>query len=205
MERERVPSVRTLFDERGKAMNRLYLSAIAACFAIALPTALWAADDHHDKAPPSHASHGSGGAPSGQHGSGGGSSAIVHRTHVTHTTSGPTHHTYSFGSSINTHGHMTTGHHPVADVSKFRRNVTAERRFHWGDYRGPSDYSYRRWGYGETLPVEYWAQDYWINNFLNFGLDVPPDGYVWVRYGPDALLVDEDTGEIIEVEYGIFY
>ena len=115
------------------------------------------------------------------------------------------HHTYQFNSSINTHGRLTAGHHPVADVSKFRRNVTAERHFHWGDYHGPSDYSYRRWSYGDTLPAEYWAQDYWISNFLNFGLDAPPDGYVWVRYGSDALLVDEDTGEIVEVEYGLFY
>jgi Ni/Co efflux regulator RcnB len=35
---------------------------------------------------------------------------------------------------------------------------------------------------------------------------MPPwAGYEWVRYGNDALLVDVDTGEIIRVEYDIFY
>ena len=33
----------------------------------------------------------------------------------------------------------------------------------------------------------------------------PPYGYVWVRYGDDALLVDVDTGEILRVVYGVFY
>ena len=31
-------------------------------------------------------------------------------------------------------------------------------------------------------------------------LYAPPDGYVWVRYGPDAVLIDEDTGEIVQGE-----
>lgn len=33
----------------------------------------------------------------------------------------------------------------------------------------------------------------------------PPPDAVWVRYGPDALLVDRMTGEIIRVQYGVFY
>jgi len=32
----------------------------------------------------------------------------------------------------------------------------------------------------------------------------PPDGYVWVRYGDDALLIDEYSGDIIQVEYDVF-
>jgi hypothetical protein len=28
---------------------------------------------------------------------------------------------------------------------------------------------------------------------------------VWVRYGNDALLVDVESGQILSVEYGIFY
>ena len=41
--------------------------------------------------------------------------------------------------------------------------------------------------------------DYWL-----FGLDVPPYGYEWVRYGPDALLIDLRSGEVIQVVYGRF-
>ena len=146
-------------------------------------------------------SHGTPGGSSGQHGSTGGT---THDHHTTQTT-GPSYHSYEFHNTTNTGGHMTFGHHPVVDISKFHRNFTAERHFHFRDYHGPAGWSYHRWGYGDNLPREYWAQDYWITNFLNFGLEAPPDGYVWVQYGNDALLIDEDTGEITEVEYGIFY
>ena len=33
----------------------------------------------------------------------------------------------------------------------------------------------------------------------------PPPGTVWVRYGRDALLIDRYTGEVIQVEYSVFY
>jgi Ni/Co efflux regulator RcnB len=33
----------------------------------------------------------------------------------------------------------------------------------------------------------------------------PPYGYVWVRYGPDAMLVAVDNGQILSVVYGLFY
>jgi Ni/Co efflux regulator RcnB len=177
-------------------MKRIAISAFAICVALAVPTALWA-DDHHDhpsSTPPT--STGS------SHGSTGGT---THDHRSTPSTSSGTYHSYQFHSTKNTAGHMTMGHHPVVDVSKFRRNVTAERHFHFRDYHGPADYAYHRWSYGDNLPREYWVQDYWITSFLNFGLDSPPDGYVWVQYGNDALLIDEDTGEIIEVQYGIFY
>ena len=38
-----------------------------------------------------------------------------------------------------------------------------------------------------------------------YGLPYPPPGTVWVRYGDDALLIDQYTGEIVEVIYGLFY
>ncbi len=49
------------------------------------------------------------------------------------------------------------------------------------------------------------GRDYWIGNYVSFGLIGPPDGYQWVRVGDDALLVDVDTGEVLQVEYGVFY
>jgi Ni/Co efflux regulator RcnB len=36
------------------------------------------------------------------------------------------------------------------------------------------------------------------------GLIDPPYGYVWVRYGPDALLVNVENGLILSVMYGVF-
>ncbi len=86
-----------------------------------------------------------------------------------------------------------------------RRNVFARHRFHAGIYRAPPGYRYRRWSYGAFLPAIYWNRDYWLTDFLAFGLFAPPPGFVWVRYGPDALLIDEYTGEIIQVDYGVFF
>jgi Ni/Co efflux regulator RcnB len=33
---------------------------------------------------------------------------------------------------------------------------------------------------------------------------VPPAGYEWVRDDDDALLVNTSTGEVPQVEYGVF-
>lgn len=89
----------------------------------------------------------------------------------------------------------------------YQRNVTASRHFHWsnGSYHRPHGWYYRRWVYGEVFPSLFWDRDYWITDYWNYGLDDPPYGYVWVRYGDDAVLINEDTGEILQVEYGIFY
>jgi Ni/Co efflux regulator RcnB len=91
------------------------------------------------------------------------------------------------------------------NINIYRRNVTSPRRFRIGTYHAPRGYYYRRWHYGERLPASYYARDYWLLDFIAFGLFAPPQGYVWVRYGSDALLIDEETGEIIQVRYDVFY
>jgi len=90
-------------------------------------------------------------------------------------------------------------------VLKLRKNVVALHRFHAGPYRAPPGWRYRRWVFGERLPGIYFAPGFWITDFLAFDLFPPPDGYVWVRYGPDAVLIDRYTGEIIQVDYGVFF
>ena len=190
-------------------MNRLLVSVFAACLGSAAPAAAWAQQLGHPggghpggghPAAPSHAA----GAPR--------SAPAFHRSVSHHTTT--VHRASAFHRS--TVNHRVTAHvtsrstarettHAHIDISSYHKNVTAERRFHYGEYRAPPGYQYRRWSYGERLPQGYYAQDYWIPNYLNFGLPWTPDGCEWVRYGPDALLVDIDTGEIIQVEYGVFY
>ena len=101
--------------------------------------------------------------------------------------------------------HGATKVHVQIDITAYRRNVTAQHPYHFGDYRAPPGYAYHRYGFGDHLPQAYYVRDYWIVNFLNFGLVTPPDDYVWVRYGPDAILIDEDTGEIVQVVYDQFY
>jgi len=84
-------------------------------------------------------------------------------------------------------------------------NIYAPRRYHWGPYRYPHGWYYRRWVYGAILPSIFWGRDYWINSYWDYGLMDPPYGYVWVRYGDDAILVNVATGVVLRVVYGIFY
>ena len=91
------------------------------------------------------------------------------------------------------------------DRRDFFRDIFAPRRFSLGAYYWPQGYNYRRWEYGETLPYIFFEQNYWLNDYEGYGLEPPPYGCEWVRYGSDALLVDEETGEIIQVVYNIFY
>jgi Ni/Co efflux regulator RcnB len=89
--------------------------------------------------------------------------------------------------------------------AQFRRSYDAPRRFRVGVYRAPPGYRYHRWTHGQRLPRAYYARDYWLTNFVIYGLFAPPPGLMWVRYGPDALLIDTYTGEIVQVRYNVFY
>jgi Ni/Co efflux regulator RcnB len=94
---------------------------------------------------------------------------------------------------------------PVYEKRAFQRNYLAPRRFRLGVYRSPPGWMYRRWMYGEYLPPAFWARSFWITSFWLYGLDRPPLGCEWVRYGSDALLIDVATGEILQVVYNAFY
>jgi len=104
----------------------------------------------------------------------------------------------------NDHNRNAGGVHVNINLGSYRKTVSASHHFRIGVYHAPAHYSYRRWGIGERLPSEYYVRDYWLTDFAAYDLVAPPDGYVWVRFGPDALLIDEDTGEVIQVVYGVF-
>lgn len=94
------------------------------------------------------------------------------------------------------------------DFSTFRdfhRDIHAQHRFHIGGYHRPSGWYSHRWTFGEFLPAPFWVQDYWLADYYDYDLPPPPYGTVWVRVNDDALLIDEDTGEIITVVYDVFY
>jgi Ni/Co efflux regulator RcnB len=90
------------------------------------------------------------------------------------------------------------------DRGTYQHNYQAARTYHVGPYHPPHGWSERRWGYGQILPRAFWAPEYFLSDYWLFGLEVPPAGYEWVRNGADALLVDTNTGEILQVEYGVF-
>ena len=97
---------------------------------------------------------------------------------------------------------------PRPDFSQFRdfhRNFSAPHRYRAPSYSRPQGYYYRRWTFGDFLPSLFWGQQFWLSDYYAYDLPPPPRGTVWVRYGNDALLIDRYTGEIITVEYNMFY
>jgi Ni/Co efflux regulator RcnB len=92
----------------------------------------------------------------------------------------------------------------TVDRSAYQHNFQAARSYKIGPYRRPPGWTAHRWGYGEILPRAYWASQFILADYWLFALEVPPAGYEWVRDGADALLVDTNTGAILQVEYGVF-
>ncbi len=94
--------------------------------------------------------------------------------------------------------------HEHVDRGSYQHNFQAARSFHIGTYHRPSGWAPHHWGYGQILPRAYWGPNYLIADYWLFALEVPPAGYEWVRDDTDALLIDTNTGEILQVEYGVF-
>jgi Ni/Co efflux regulator RcnB len=90
------------------------------------------------------------------------------------------------------------------DRGAYRHNFQAARSFHIGAYHRPAGWVARRWAYGQILPRAYWAAPFVLADYWLFALEVPPAGYEWVRDDTDAVLVNTSTGEILQVEYGVF-
>jgi Ni/Co efflux regulator RcnB len=90
------------------------------------------------------------------------------------------------------------------DRGSYQHNYQAARSYKIGPYRRPPGWVAHRWAYGQILPRAYWAASYLIADYWLFALEVPPAGCEWVRDDADALLVNTETGEIVQVEYGVF-
>ena len=90
------------------------------------------------------------------------------------------------------------------DIHRWQRNFRAEQRHHWQPYQRPQGWYFQRWVFGMVLPTLFWTRQYWIENYREFRLPDPPYGYVWVRYGDDALLVNVRSGYILQTIYDIF-
>ncbi len=58
---------------------------------------------------------------------------------------------------------------------------------------------------GAHLPAVFITPTYIYAGYLGVGLPAPLPVHAWVRYGPDLLLVNVQTGIVIDVVYGAFY
>jgi Ni/Co efflux regulator RcnB len=92
----------------------------------------------------------------------------------------------------------------TVDRGAYQHNFRAARSFHVGPYHRPAGWVAHTWHFGEILPRAYFAPEYLLADYWLFALEVPPTGFEWVRDGNDALLVNTDSGEILQVEYGVF-
>ena len=71
-----------------------------------------------------------------------------------------------------------------------------------GYYHVPDQWYGHHWGRGEFLPRFFFS--YRIYDPDYYDLPYPPYGCAWMFVGEDAVLVDLDTGQIIDVMYGVF-
>ena len=94
----------------------------------------------------------------------------------------------------------------TVDVTGYRRVVQAPRRYRIArPWIAPSGFTYRRFSLDERIPTGLLAANFFLGDFGSYGLVSPPYGYVWVRDGPDALLVNRYNGRVVQVQYGLFY
>ena len=58
---------------------------------------------------------------------------------------------------------------------------------------------------GDRLPSSYYARRYVIHDYWRFDLYEPPYWAHWVRVRNDALLIDRDTGEVMDAVYDLYW
>ncbi|MFC3423285.1 RcnB family protein [Rhizorhabdus histidinilytica] len=102
---------------------------------------------------------------------------------------------------------------------RWDRNWRTDRRYDWRDYRNRNrtiyrlpryvaprwGYSYQRWYPGYRWDPWFYGSSYWISDPWYYRLPPAYGDYRWVRYYDDAVLVDIETGEIIDIIYSFFF
>ncbi|WP_286773438.1 RcnB family protein [Sphingomonas sp. 66-10] len=106
------------------------------------------------------------------------------------------------------------------DRRAWNRDWRRDTRYNWSNYRYRNrsvfhlpryyapygwDYGYRRFSVGVMLSAPLFVEDYWIDDPWTYRLPEVYGPYRWVRYYNDALLVDVDSGEVVDVIYDIFW
>ncbi len=79
-------------------------------------------------------------------------------------------------------------------------------RFQISFYVFPRGFAYRNWRVGEYLSYSYYDRArYDLDDYWSYDLYDPPYWAHWIRVGNDALLIDFDTREVIDVVHDLFY
>lgn len=102
--------------------------------------------------------------------------------------------------------------------SHWSSNWRHDQRYNWhdyrqrhpsvyrvGHYRDPYGWGYQSYSIGWRLWPFYYSSAYWILDPWMYRLPPAPAGTRWIRYYDDAVLVDEWTGEVLDVIHGFFW
>jgi hypothetical protein len=106
------------------------------------------------------------------------------------------------------------------DRPAWRNEWRVDRRYDWRNYRDqnrrlfhapryvpPRNYGwgYRAFSVGFRLDPYFFAPTYWLDNPWDYRLPPAYGPYRWVRYYNDVLLVDIETGEVVDVIRDFFW
>ena len=183
--------------------------AIAATLALAMPT-LAMAEDHDKGQHPGGPRHPAGPPPGPQPGAPHPAlrPVVVPHGHPPGATGGRPHPPGPPGAFVHPGGPPGPmgGPHPGGPpAGQFNYRGHMIERVHRDPFVYPQGWEYRRWEVGAALPPLFLVPDYFYPDWAALGLEPPPPGYQWVRYGPDLLLVDVNNGQIVDVAYDVFY
>ncbi|MBU0863990.1 MAG: RcnB family protein [Alphaproteobacteria bacterium] len=67
------------------------------------------------------------------------------------------------------------------------------------------NHRYTRFSIGFSLGSLFYSSRYWINDPWQYRLPPAYDGYRWVRYYNDAILVDTYSGQVVDVIHDFFW
>jgi Nickel/cobalt transporter regulator len=96
---------------------------------------------------------------------------------------------------------VVVGPRPGVLPGQFTYRGRTINRIHLAPFVYPNGWAYRRWTIGAILPPLFLAPAYYYVDWAALGLSPPQPGFQWVRYGPDLLLVNVATGEVVDVVY----
>lgn len=101
---------------------------------------------------------------------------------------------------------------------RWRDSWRHDRRYDWSDWRrrngsifrlgfyfDPFGWNYRRYDIGYRMWPNYYGSRYWLNDPWQYRLPYAPNGYRWIRYWNDAILVDTWSGEVVDVIRNFFW
>jgi Ni/Co efflux regulator RcnB len=87
---------------------------------------------------------------------------------------------------------------------QYRRTITTTKHYNAGVFVAPPGYTYTRYELGQRVNGELLGKNYTLTSYGDYALQAPPSGLEWIRVGDDALLVDTNSGEVVQSDYGLF-